>query len=294
MPVVAASLATALAATPALAQGGSAPEAATGAVTTPTEALLNDRFVIALGEFVVTSNINGSLSGSANTTEQNTDFSKDFGTDASQSRFRADVLWRITPRQQLQFSYFDNAVQHTRTLDRDLAWGDYTFLAGGQVTAETKFRVYELDYGFAFLRRRDYEVVVLAGIHLDDVTLKLSGNASLTVDTPTGPVEQTATFTTKSNSVPAPLPTLGLRAAWAATPRLYVNAEAQVFAISYQGINGNWSELRAGATWMFSHHFGVGLGYDRFATHVDLEKAGFTGRLNFGYQGLLLYVKGGF
>jgi len=201
MPVVAASLATALAATPALAQGGSAPEAATGAVTTPTEALLNDRFVIALGEFVVTSNINGSLSGSANTTEQNTDFSKDFGTDASQSRFRADVLWRITPRQQLQFSYFDNAVQHTRTLDRDLAWGDYTFLAGGQVTAETKFRVYELDYGFAFLRRRDYEVVVLAGIHLDDVTLKLSGNASLTVDTPTGPVEQTATFTTKSNSV---------------------------------------------------------------------------------------------
>jgi len=37
MPVVAASLATALAATPALAQGGSAPEAATGAVTTPTE-----------------------------------------------------------------------------------------------------------------------------------------------------------------------------------------------------------------------------------------------------------------
>lgn len=70
--------------------------------------------------------------------------------------------------------------------------------------------------------------------------------------------------------------------------------EAQVFAISYQGINGNWSELRAGATWMFSHHFGVGLGYDRFATHVDLGKASFTGRLNFGYQGLLLYVKGGF
>lgn len=45
---------------------------------------------------------------------------------------------------------------------------------------------------------------------------------------------------------------------------------------------------------MFSHHFGVGLGYDRIATHVDLGKASFTGRLNFGYQGLLLYVKGGF
>jgi hypothetical protein len=36
------------------------------------------------------------------------------------------------------------------------------------------------------------------------------------------------------------------------------------------------------------------VGYDRFATHVDLSRAGFTGRLNFGYQGLLLYLKGAF
>jgi hypothetical protein len=293
MRIVATALVAALAATSARAQTSSAPEVAAGAAT-PAEALLNDHFVIGLGEFVVTSNINGSLSGTANTTEQNTDFSKEFGTDASQNRFRVDITWRITPRQQLLFSYFDNAVRHTRTLDHDLAWGDYTFLAGAQVTAETKFRVYELDYGFAFLRRPNYEIVAVAGIHLDDLTLKLSGNASLTVDTPTGPVEQTATFTTKSNSVPAPLPTLGLRADWAATPHLYVNAEAQVFAISYQGINGNWSELRAGATWMFSNHFGIGLGYDRFATHMDLSKVSFTGRLNFGYQGLLIYLKGGF
>jgi hypothetical protein len=67
-----------------------------------------------------------------------------------------------------------------------------------------------------------------------------------------------------------------------------------VFGISYQGINGNWSDLRAGATWMFSHHFGLGVGYDRFATHVDVSKGSFNGRLNFGYQGLLIYVQGGF
>jgi hypothetical protein len=107
-----------------------------------------------------------------------------------------------------------------RTIDQDLAWGDYTFIAGGQVTAETKFQVYELAYEFAFLRRQNYEIVAIAGIHLDDLRLKLSGNASLTVDTPAGPVEQPATFATKSNSVPAPLPVLGFRGDWAVSPHV--------------------------------------------------------------------------
>jgi hypothetical protein len=260
----------------------------------PAEDLLNDRFVVALGGFVVSSSINGSLRGSANTSDQNVDFDKQFGTDADQTRWRGELLWRITPTQHVRFSYFNDDLRRTRPIDQNLAWGDYTFIAGGQVTAETKFRVYELDYEFAFLRRRNYEIVAIAGIHLDDVTLKLSGNASLTVDSPTGPVKQTATFTTTSNSVSTPLPVLGFRGDWAVSPHVYLDASAQVFSISYQGVNGNWSDLRAGATWMFSEHFGVGLGYDRFATHADVGKGSFNGRLNFGYQGLLLYLRGGF
>jgi hypothetical protein len=273
-----------------LATSASAPASA----DSPTERLLNDRFVISVGGFVLTSSINGSLLGTANTSEQSIDFDKQFGTDADQTRWRGEVLWRITPTQHVRFSYFDSDVALTRSIDKDLPWGDYTFKAGGQVTAETKFRVYELDYEFAFLRRRNYEIVAIAGIHLDDLTLKLSGNASLTVDTPTGPVEQPAMFTSTSHSVPAPLPVFGFRGDWAVSPHVYLDASAQIFSLSYQGIDGNWSDLRAGATWMFSEHLGAGIGYDRFATHVDVGKGSFNGRLNWGYQGLLIYVRGGF
>jgi len=260
----------------------------------PTEDLLNDRFVISVGGFVVSSTLNGSLLGSANTGDQRIDFAKQFGTDAEQTRWRGEVLWRITPTQHVRFSYFSNDVARTRSIDQDLPWGDYTFKAGGQVTAETKFRVYELNYEFAFLRRPNYEIVAVAGLHLDDLTLRLSGNASLTVDTPMGPVAETPTFTTTSHSVTAPLPVFGFRGDWAVSPHVYLDASAQIFSLSYQGIDGNWSELRAGATWMFSNHFGVGLGYNRFATHVDVGKGSFNGRLNWGYQGLLLYLRGGF
>ena len=260
----------------------------------PAEELLKARFNVDLGTFVVASNLNGSLRGTANTTDQNVNFDKQFGTNADQTRWRAGVLWRITERQHLRFGYFNNDIRRTRPIDQNLEWGDYTFVAGSQVTAEQKFQVYELDYEFACLRRDNYEIAASAGIHYDDLTLTLSGNASLTVDTPNGPVEQTQTFTTKQTSVPAPLPVLGLRGDWAASDHVYLDASVQVFKLSYQGIDGNWSDLRAGATWMFNYHFGIGIGYDRFATHVDLNKGSFNGRLNVGYQGGLIYVKGGF
>jgi hypothetical protein len=47
----------------------------------------------------------------------------------------------------------------------------------------------------------------------------------------------------------------------------------EVFTLSYQDINGNWTDL---------------------ATHVDVSKGSFNGRLNTGYQGPLTYLKGGF
>jgi hypothetical protein len=75
---------------------------------------------------------------------------------------------------------------------------------------------------------------------------------------------------------------------------VYLDGSAEIFSLSYEGISGNWSDLRAGASWMFSKHFGVGLGYERFVTHADIGKGSFSGRLNFGYQGLLLYLRGGF
>jgi hypothetical protein len=261
---------------------------------TPAQDLLNSRFSFDLGGFVLTSTTNGGLSGTANTSDQTIDFDKQFGLDAEQTRWRAGLAWRMTQRQYLRLMYFDNDVKHTRPINADLVWGDYTFTAGGQVTAENKFRVAELDYEFAFLRKPNYAILVSAGIHVDDLTLKLSGDATITTETPTGVVQQPQTFSTKSSSVPAPLPVLGVRGEWAASQHLYVAASAQVFVLSYQGISGNWSDLQGGVAWMFNRHFGIGVGYDRFVTHVDFSKANFNGRLNFGYRGALLYLVAGF
>jgi hypothetical protein len=277
----------------ALAVSAATAQAAPAATTalTPTEQLLVDPFVLDVGGFVVSSNINGSLSGTANTDNRNLNLDQTFGTNADTTRVRADFLWRITARQAVRFSYFNDNVSGTRTLDQDIPWGDYTFLAGAQATAQTKFNVYEATYEYAFLNERDYKLAVSGGLHVDDLTIKISGNASLTM--PDGTVKN-AGYSTNSSSLTAPLPVVGLSGEWAATSHLYVDGSAEIFGLRYQGIGGHWTLLWAGATWMFNHHFGVGVGYNRFQTNVDLSKGSFNGRLDFGYQGAVLYVKAGF
>jgi hypothetical protein len=262
----------------------------TGAMTAPEQLLVNP-YTIDLGTFVVSSKVNGNLRGTIQN-ESNVDFSQDFGTDASENRVRADFLWRIASRHQIRFAYFNDAVSRTRQISQDINWGDNTYLAGGLVTAETKFTVYEANYEYAFIKDRDYDVLVTAGVHVEDYTLKLAGNA--TVTPPGGGPPSTAQFESQSNSVTAPLPVVGLRGDWAATEHLYLDASGQVFKFSYQGIDGNWSDIWVGATWMFNEHFGIGVAYDRFAVHVDLSKGSFNGRLNLGYQGGLIFLRGAF
>jgi len=45
---------------------------------------------------------------------------------------------------------------------------------------------------------------------------------------------------------------------------------------------------------MYKQNFGIGLGYNRFATSVAVNKDSFSGRLRTGYSGLQAYLTGTF
>lgn len=267
------------AATPAVAQSNA-----------HAQALLGDRFNLSLGTFLVGTDVKGSLNGrSVNNPE--IDFGKDFGLDNDAARVRFDGLWRITPAHHLRFMYFDTRNDGTRTLDKTIKWGDYTFNVGGNVTAESRLRIFELAYEYAFAKQTTYEVAGTIGLHYIDTQLRLSGSASFT--DANGNVSALQA-TTRENSVPAPLPVIGLRGAWAVSPQWLIDAQAQFFKAKLQGIDGTITDARVVATWMFHRNFGVGLGYNYFGTDLDVQKNSFDGSLNLGYSGAQLFVTGSF
>lgn len=279
---------TAIADTPPVTNLNNNNVAVSGTRTTPSEGVLTDRFVASLGTFIVNTDVTAELNGTT-VKDPAVNFNDTLGVGGDFTRARFDFLWRINPRHHIRFLVFKNESTFNHVIDRSVEWGDYTFQANGNVKTEFNFDVYELGYEYAFMRGPTYEVGATAGVHLLDMKIALSGNATFTDSSGhTG----SASYSTKESNLPAPLPVVGLRAGWSVAPNWYLEAQAQIFKFDYEGFNGNWSDLRAGVTWMFSRHFGVGAGYNRFNVNVDVNREKYNGSVDLSYSGAQLFVTG--
>jgi hypothetical protein len=258
--------------------------------SSPAQALLDDNFVINVGAFVFQTDTKAQLNGQS-VSNPEVDFDKSFGKPKDANRVRADALWRITTTHHAPLMYFNYDKSRSSTLADPIRWGDYTFQAGANVRSDSKFSILELAYEYAFMRQPSYEVAATIGVHYTDISLRFSGAA--TIANSNGTINQVA-FASREASAPAPLPVIGLRGGWAVAPNWYVDAQGQYFQAKVGEVDGSISDLRVGATWMFSRHLGLGLGYNRFFTKVDVAKESFNGRLKFGYSGLQAYLTGSF
>ena len=258
--------------------------------TTPAQALLANNWVFNLGGFVVNSDLKANLNGQSSQNPE-VDFDETFDRGSDATRVRADLLWRITPAHHLRLMYFDNSNERSKVLADPVKWGDYTFQAGSNVNFKHEMEVIELSYEYAFMRQPTYEISASLGVHYTETTIQLDGTAIIT--NPDG-TTRTESRASKNTSVAAPLPVIGLRGAWAVAPQWVLDAQVQYFGLSFDEYDGSWSDVRLGATWMFSQNFGVGLGYNYFSSKLDVDKASFNGRLKLSYYGLQAYLTGSF
>jgi hypothetical protein len=99
---------------------------------------------------------------------------------------------------------------------------------------------------------------------------------------------------TETAGVTAPLPVFGLRGLWALSPNWFIDAQAQYFALKIDNVDGRVTDLRAGLTWMFSKHVGIGAGYNQFVTNIDVTRPAFEGSLKWHYSGAQVFITGSF
>ena len=241
------------------------------------------RVILDVGEFFLSTDtrvrVDGETTGRVGT---DLDYDDTFGL-GDFDRFRVDALWRIARRHSIRAMYFENNRSSTRNITRDIHFGDETFPVGASVTSSSELTVAQLSYDYAFLRRERYELAGSIGVHMLDIGLSL--NATLTG--PSGSVSAVGENATTT----APLPVLGLRAAWRLPHNLYLTAQLQYFQIEFDPYSGSLTDLKATLVWQATDHFGIGVGYNDFGFRFDLEDEGhFNGRLRWNYGGAIAFV----
>lgn len=205
------------------------------------------------------------------------DLEDGLGVESSVQVLRVDADWRISPRHGLNFSFFEIDRQGTRRIDEEIRFGDVVFPIDAKLDTDTKIGVLKLAYRYFFSVGERHEIAASFGFHTMDMNFEL---ASGLLDR-----EEDA-------DAVAPLPVVGVTGAYALGQRTRVMAIGEFFALEFDDFDGYLGDIRVTLDHDLSKHFGVGIGYNRFDLDVDLEASDFSGAVDWGYNGLMLYLRG--
>ena len=185
-------------------------------------------------------------------------------------------------RRYIDFGFVDINRSGSTVIDQDLTWGDYTFQAGGQMTAKFRSEFIYCAYRYDFLNVEKVHIAGSAGLSWTQLSASLIGEGNAVG--PNGPIA--GEFESKS-SIGAPVPLIGLNVDWAITKRLILRSYSRVFGLNLSTVKGNVFESGLHLNWLFVRHFGLGVAYDKNEIRIKEFKTGDNkGKFDYRVTGL--------
>lgn len=190
-----------------------------------------------------------------------------FNLNSNRSTARMLGSARISAKRRwIDFGYVDITRSNSKVLAKDVDFGDYTFAAGGEVTAKFNTRFMYAAFRYDFLHEEKVRISGSAGLTAIKISTGISGQASANG----GPV----TSVDNEGSATAPVPMLGLNLDWALTRRLVVRMYSRFFRLNISEFNGGLFENGVRLNWYFVKHFGLGVGLDKSNLKINELKVG--------------------
>jgi hypothetical protein len=205
------------------------------------------------------------------------DLEDDLGLESSTSVARLGGYFWLGRRHRIDGAYFDLSRSASIPIKETIDFGDETFLINTVVNTDSDLSIIKADYTFAAVARERGWFGVTAGLYVAETKMALS---------------QATLGRAESEDLTAPLPLIGLRGDYAINDRITLRGAVQWFGYEADSIDGRLTDLYFGADYGFGERMAVGLAYNQVSMNLGAEKdGGFEGRIDWGYDGLLLYFK---
>ena len=205
------------------------------------------------------------------------DLEDDLGFETSTNVLRVGGYYWFGKRSRVDVAYFDLSRDASKRIDETIEFGDKIFDINTVVTAENDLSIFKIDYTWAAVSRDRGYLGLVGGLYVGDISMSLS---------------EPTLGTAESDSVTAPLPVIGLRGDYYIGEHFTLRGAAQWFGIEVDDVSGTLRDMYIGADYGFGKRMAVGLAYNRVSMGIEVEKpSGFDGRVDWGYDGYLLYFK---
>jgi hypothetical protein len=170
--------------------------------------------------------------------------------------------------------------------NRDITFDDVTYPAGASIASEFDTDVYRVAVGYSFVRNDKADVGVSLGLHATQFDVQLEGQ---------GHIGSAAVQSqTRKRDALAPLPTLGLFAAYQATPRLLVGGRVDYLSLKVSDYDGRLINAEARLSYRVFENVGVGVMYRYVDYDLDIEKERWNGEIAYKFKGPALFLQAGF
>jgi len=209
------------------------------------------------------------------------------GFDTTVNSARVGGSWRFTKnrKHRIDLAWIDLSRTGSKTLQQDLDLGNGNIIpAGSGVKSSFDLNIIKTEYSYSFFQDERFDLAAAAGLYVMPMDFSLSASG----------------FSTYSDSVrtTAPLPLVGLRMDFLLTPKWYLRSDLSLFYLEYEDYTGSMRDFTGAVEYKPWEHFALGFGVNSFGFNVEhtgsssVPGVNFTGEVDFGYTGVMLYLRG--
>ena len=197
------------------------------------------------------------------------------GVADEETIFQIDALFRVAYFHRLELGYFELRRNGQTLLERDINFGDETFVAGTEVETSIESKYVRLAYSYSLMRDRQKELGVTAGLTYSSFEIGLNAND---------------TQQSERLKVNAPLPTLGVFGSVAIGSKWRLGADIDVFGLDFDQYDGYMAYLNLGLDRKFGDVISAGIGYNIYAMSLNSKGDDLNGTLRMRHHGPKLYL----
>lgn len=187
---------------------------------------------------------------------------------------------RLGERWRIEVSHFAlNRSVRGFNITENLVIDDTNYPLSASLDSDFDTKVTRVSGGYSLLKTDQAEFGVLAGVHVSQFELAVSGIGSAGGG---GPV----TLRRVQRDATVPLPTIGLFGSMNLAPAVELHGRANVFSLSHGGYEGRLLNLQASVVWRVTPNVGLGAGYryNDYRLDADHDKS-FSGRVEHKFRG---------
>ncbi len=247
-----------------------------------------DKWGIGVGSFWQTFDSKVRLNGTTGTGNE-INFEKDLSLDKNVTSLQFSAFYRFGDHARIDIGYVPWSREKTKSITREIHWGDNVYEAGVSLTAKAKAQMVNVIYKYSFVNNGKVTFGLNGGVSSLWTTTSLSGKGTITGG---GNISGTLA---ESKNVIFPIPVLGLHFDMTLAKRLVWRADGNFFAAKVSGYDGNLHELGTSIEYFFTRNVGLGAGFQ--STMYNVTKTGSRGgdfNVKYGFSGVNTYLSAQF